>query len=284
MITDDGIPVTDSHLMRRACEYARELGLVVQTHSEDPSLRQGGVMHEGSVSQRLGLPGNPAEAEAIMIFRDCEIARMTGARVHIAHVSSERGMRVIEWFKEAAAPITCEVTPHHLTLDHRVWERFDPVFKVAPPLRAPSDVAYLRAALARGAVDAIGTDHAPHTRAEKDRDALEAPFGLPNIEVAFPLLYTELVATGTLPLARLLDLFQGGPARVMGWPEPTLAPGSPADVTVLDLERERAVDAQRFQSKAKFSPWDAQVLAGWPRLTIVAGHLAWRAQPSVDDG
>jgi dihydroorotase len=284
MITDDGIPVTDSHLMRRACEYARELGLVVQTHSEDPSLRQGGVMHEGSVSQRLGLPGNPAEAEAIMIFRDCEIARMTGARVHIAHVSSERGMRVIEWFKEAGAPITCEVTPHHLTLDHRVWERFDPVFKVAPPLRSPSDVAYVRAALTRGAVDAIGTDHAPHTRAEKDRDALEAPFGLPNIEVAFPLLYTELVATGTLPLARLLDLFQGGPARVMGWPEPTLAPGSPADVTVLDLERERAVDAQRFQSKAKFSPWDAQVLAGWPRLTIVAGHLAWRAQPSVDDG
>jgi dihydroorotase len=275
MITDDGIPVADSHLMRRACEYARELGLVVQTHSEEPTLRRGGVMHEGSVSQRLGLPGNPAEAEAIMIFRDCEIARMTGARVHIAHVSSERGMRVVEWFKEQGAPVTCEVTPHHLTLDHAVWERFDPIFKVAPPLRAPSDVAYLRAAVARGVVDAIGTDHAPHTLAEKERDVLEAPFGLPNIEVAFPLLYTQLVATGELPLATLLDLMQGGPARVMGWEAPTLAPGAPADVVVLDLKRERAVEASAFLSKARFSPWQGDVLRGWPRATLVAGRVAF---------
>jgi dihydroorotase len=276
MITDDGIPVADSHLMRRGCEYARELGLVIQTHSEDPSLRHGGVMHEGSVSQRLGLPGNPAEAEAIMIFRDCEIARMTGARVHIAHVSSERGMRVIEWFKEQGAPITCEVTPHHLTLDHGVWERFDPIFKVAPPLRAPSDVAYLRGAISRGVVDAVGTDHAPHTRAEKERDVLEAPFGLPNIEVAFPLLYTQLVASGELELATLLDLLQGGPARVMGWPEPTLEPGQPADVVVVDLEREGAVASGDFLSKARFSPWEGERLRGWPLMTLVRGDVAFR--------
>ncbi len=276
MITDDGIPVVDSHLMRRACEYAAELGLVVQTHSEDPSLRQEGVMHEGSVSQRLGLPGNPAEAEAIMIFRDCEIARMTGARVHIAHVSSERGMRVIEWCKAQGAPVTCEVTPHHLTLDHGVWERFDPIFKVAPPLRAPADVAYLIDAVARGVVDAIGTDHAPHTRAEKDADVQSAPFGLPNIEVAFPLLYTRLVATGTLPLATLLELLQGGPARVMGWREPTLEVGEPADVTVVDVEHAAPVDAERFASKARFSPWEGAVLRGWPTLTLVAGQVAFR--------
>jgi dihydroorotase len=275
MITDDGIPVVDSHLMRRACEYAAELGLVIQTHSEDPSLRQDGVMHEGSVSQRLGLPGNPAEAEAIMIFRDCEIARMTGARVHVAHVSSERGMRVVEWFKEQGAPVTCEVTPHHLTLDDTVWERFDPVFKVAPPLRSAADVAYLVGALQRGVVDAIGTDHAPHTRAEKDRDVLDAPFGLPNIEVAFPLLYTRLVATGVLDLAALLDLLQGGPARVMGWTAPTLAPGAPADIVVLDLDGERPVDPATFRSKAKFSPWNGDVLRGWPRLTLVAGRVVW---------
>ena len=277
MITDDGIPVVDSHLMRRACEYAAELGLVIQTHSEDPSLRQDGVMHEGIVSQRLGLPGNPAEAEAIMIFRDCEIARMTGARVHIAHVSSERGLRVVEWFKDQGAPVTCEVTPHHLTLDDTVWEHFDPVFKVAPPLRSAADVAYLVGALQRGVVDAIGTDHAPHTRAEKDRDVLDAPFGLPNIEVAFPLLYTRLVTTGVLDLATLLDLFQGGPARVMGWTAPTLAPGAAADLVVLDLETERPVDPATFHSKAKFSPWRGDVLRGWPRMTLVAGRCVWSA-------
>lgn len=275
MITDDGIPVADAHLQRRACEYARELGLVVQTHSEDPGLRQGGVMHEGRVSQELGLPGNPAEAEAIMIFRDCEIARMTGARVHIAHVSSERGMRVIEWFKEQGAPVSCEVTPHHLSLSDQHLRRFDPVFKVAPPLRTEADVAYLCGAVKRGVVDCIGTDHAPHTRAEKDRDMLEAPFGLPNIEVAFPVLHTELVQSGLIDLAVLLDLMQGGPARVMGWPEPTLSAGSAADLVLIDLEREEPVDPRRFLSKARFSPWAGQMLSGWPQATFVAGRLVF---------
>jgi dihydroorotase len=275
MITDDGIPVVDSHLQRRACEYARELGLVIQTHSEDPSLRQGGVMHEGPVSERLGLPGNPAEAESIMIFRDCEVARMTGARVHIAHVSSERGMRVIEWFKGQGAPVTCEVTPHHLTLTDAAWDDFDPVVKVAPPLRSAADVAYLRDALARGSVDCIGSDHAPHTRDEKDRDALSAPFGLPNIEVAFPLLYTELVRPGLLTLADLLDLMQGGVARVMGWTPPTLEVGMDADVVLLDLEGSAPVEPADFLSKAKFSPWAGWRLHGWPALTLVAGRVAF---------
>jgi dihydroorotase len=272
MITDDGIPVVDGHLQRRACEYALELGLVIQTHSEDPSLRQGGVMHEGAVSHALGLPGNPAEAESVMIFRDCEVARMTGARVHIAHVSSERGMRVVEWFKAQGAPISCEVTPHHLTLTDEAWRTFDPVVKVAPPLRTAADVAYLVDAVRRGVVDCLGSDHAPHTRAEKDRDALQAPFGLPNIEVAFPLLFTDLVLTGELELARLLELLQGGPARVMGWPAPTLEPGAPADVVLLDLEREAPVDPASFRSKARFSPWDGRVLKGWPAATFVAGR------------
>jgi dihydroorotase len=149
------------------------------------------------------------------------------------------------------------------------------VFKVAPPLRAASDVAYLLEAVRRGVVDCIGTDHAPHTRAEKDRDVLDAPFGLPNIEVAFPLLYTRLVAAGALDLARLLDLLQGGPARVMGWREPTLEPGQSADLTVLDLETEGAVDPTTFRSKARFSPWRDEVLRGWPRLTLVGGAVAY---------
>lgn len=276
MITDDGIPVADAHLQRRASEYAREVGIVIQTHSEDPGLRQDGVMHEGRVSHELGLPGNPAEAEAIMIFRDGEIARMTGARVHIAHVSSERGLRVVEWLKAEGAPITCEVTPHHLTLTDEALRRFDPVFKVAPPLRTERDVVALVDAVNRGVVDCLGTDHAPHTRAEKDRDLLEAPFGLPNIEVAFAVLYTRLVTTEQVTLARLLDLMQGGPARVMGWTEPTLEVGGPADVTLLDLEAERAVDAANFRSKARFSPWQGETLRGWPALTLVRGNVAYR--------
>lgn len=276
MITDDGIPVGDGHLMRRACEYAADLGLVIQTHSEDPSLRQNGVMNEGAVSQRLGLPGNPVAAEAAMIYRDCEVAALTGARVHIAHVSSRRGMQVVEFFKAQGAPVTAEVTPHHLTLTDAVLETFDPIHKVAPPLRTAEDVAYLREAVRRGVVDSIGTDHAPHTRAEKDRDMVEAPFGIGNIEVTFPLLYTELVESDGLPLGTLLHLLQGGPAVVMGWPAPTLEPGQPADLVVLDLEAKRPVSPETFKSKAKFSPWAGQRLKGWPTLTFVRGRLAHR--------
>ena len=277
MITDDGVPVTDGHLMRRACEYAASLGLVVQTHSEDPTLRQGGVMNEGALSYRLGLPGNPVAAEAAMIYRDCEIAQLTGARVHIAHVSSQRGMRVVEWFKAQGAPVTAEVTPHHLTLTDEALIGFDPIYKVAPPLRTQEDVDYLRDAVKRGVVDCIGTDHAPHTRAEKERDMLEAPFGIANIEVAFPLLYTRLVLTGKLTLAALLGLLQRGPAEVMGWPVPTLDAGQPADVVVLDLEGARAVNPATFKSKAKFSPWTGESLQGWPVATFVRGERVSRS-------
>ncbi len=275
MITDDGIPVADSHLMRRAAEYARELGLVIQTHSEDPGLRQDGVMNEGKVSVELGLPGNPAAAEAVAIFRDCEVSLLTGARVHIAHVSSRRGMQVIEWFKQLGAPVTAEVTPQHLTLTDEALRSFDPVFKVAPPLRTQEDVDYLLDAVARGVVDSIGTDHAPHSRAEKQRDLLQAPFGIANLEVSFALLYTRLVRGGVLELSRLLELLQGGPARVMGWPQPHLGEGAPADLTLLDLDTVRRVDPEANQSKAKFGPWDGQELSGWPVRTLLAGRTVF---------
>lgn len=281
MITDDGVPLTDSHLMRRACEYAAELGLVIQTHAEDPSLRQNGVMNEGEVSQRLGLPGNPASAEAIMIFRDCELARLTGARVHIAHVSSARGLEVVAWFKAQGAPVSCEVTPHHLTLTDEALASFDPVCKVAPPLRTEADRRALIAALKSGLVDAVATDHAPHTRAEKEQDLLTAPFGIANLEVAFPLLYTALVQTGELGLQQLLGLLSSGPARVMGWEAPSLAPGRVADLTLLELGAERPVAPERFLSKAKFSPWAGQLLAGWPAATFVGGRLAFRREAAL---
>ena len=279
MITDDGIPVADSHLMRRACEYACELDLVVQTHSEEPNLRANGVMNEGKVSQMLGLPGNPVSAEAAMIYRDCEMAVLTGARVHIAHVTSKRGMKVVEWFKDQGANLTVEVTPHHLTLTEKALESFDPLYKVAPPLRTEEDKQYLIKAIKRGAVDNIGTDHAPHTKAEKEQDILSAPFGIANIELAFPLLYTNLVAKDQyISLEELLSLFQSKPARVMNWEIPSLERGKPADVVVVDLEAERTVKAKYFQSKAKFSPWEGQLLSGWPVATFVRGRRVFQVK------
>ncbi len=272
MITDDGIPVADSHLMRRACEYACELDLVVQTHSEELSLRANGVMNEGKVSQMLGLPGNPVSAEAAMIYRDCEIALLTGARVQIAHVTSKRGMQVVEWFKDQGANVTVEVTPHHLTLTEEALKSFDPLYKVAPPLRTEEDRQYLIEAMIRGVIDNIGTDHAPHTKTEKEQDMLSAPFGIAGIELAFPLLYTKLVVNGQfISLEKLLELFQSKPAGVMNWGVPSLERGKPADVVVLDLEAERTVRAKYFKSKAKFSAWEGQALSGWPVATFVCG-------------
>lgn len=275
MLTDDGIPVSDGDLMRRACEWAGDLGLVVQTHSEDPSLRRDGVMNEGDVSERLGLPGNPRAAEAAMVYRDCEIARLTGARVHIAHVSCEAALEVVAFFKDRGAPVTCEVTPHHLTLTDAALDGFDPIFKVAPPLRTEADVAALRAGVASGLVDCIGTDHAPHTRDEKHRDLLSAPFGIANLEVAFAVLHHALVEGGVVDLPTLLRLLQDGPAQVMGWPVPTLEAGAPADLVLLDLETERVVDPSTFASKAKFGPWDGETFRGWPVRTWVAGREAF---------
>jgi dihydroorotase len=275
MLTDDGVPVADGELMRRACEWARDLGLVVQTHSEDPTLRRDGVMNEGAVSERLGLPGNPRAAEAAMVYRDCEIARLTGARVHIAHVTCRAALEVVAFFKERGVPVTCEVTPQHLTLTDEALAAFDPVFKVAPPLRTADDVEALREGVRSGLVDCIGTDHAPHTREEKHRDLLSAPFGIANLEVAFPVLYEALVVGGVLELPALLRLLQDGPAAVMGWPAPTLGAGAPADVVLLDLETPRTVDPTAFRSKARFGPWDGATLHGWPVRTWVRGREAF---------
>lgn len=283
LLTDDGEPVRDGGLLRRGLEEARAAGLPVQTHAEDPSLRGDGVMHEGEVSERLGLPGNPDAAEAAMIHRDCEIARLTGAHLHVAHVSSRRGLQVVEFFKAQGAPVTCEVTPHHLTLDHTALEGFDPVYKVAPPLREAEDVAYLVDAVARGVVDAFGSDHAPHTLAEKDQDLIRAPFGIANLEVAVALLYTELVASGALALPAFLHLLQTGPARFLGLPAPTLEPGAPADVVLLDPHTPRAVDPATFRSKARRTPWDGAELRGWPVRTWTRGRSVFERGGHVAD-
>jgi dihydroorotase len=271
MLTDSPSAIADPVLFRRACEYASALGLVIQTHPEDPVLVQDGIMNEGVWSQRLGVPGRPVAAEAMHIYRNCEIALLTGARLHIAQVSSRRGLQVIEWFQEQGANVTAEVSPAHLLLTEECFARFDPVFKVEPPLRAQSDALYLQEALQRGALSAIVSAHAPFTREEKERDLNHAPAGIASLELVFPLLYTHLVKTGSMSLSALLHYLHRGPAQVMGWDGPDLSPGQPADVVVLDLEEQHDVDPTSLVSKAKLTPWNGMTLSGWPVATFVRG-------------
>jgi dihydroorotase len=195
--------------------------------------------------------------------------------LHIQHLSSARGLELVRHAKTRGLNVTCEVSPHHLTLTDKSLEAFDPIFKVAPPLRTLEDTRALLAGVLDGTVDCLGTDHAPHTRSEKEYDMLEAPFGIGNIEVCFPLLYTVFSHGGKLKLERLLELLTVGPARVLRLNTPTLEIGAPADLVLLDLETERRVDASKFKSKAKFSPWDGQTLRGWPVATIVRGQVAF---------
>ena len=273
MFTDDGRTNEDARALRLGLEYAHSLDMVVSVHAEDAALRADGVMNEGVVSEQLGLPGNPPAAEAARVARDLEIARLTGARLHIQHLSTRRALELVRAAKREGVPVTCEVCPHHLTLTDEALRSFDALYKVAPPLRNQADADALLEGLRDGSVDALATDHAPHTRAEKERDLLEAPFGIPSIEVAFALMYTRFA--DALGLEKIVDLLTAGPARVLGWPAPSLEAGAPADLTVLDLETERPVDPSGFKSKAKFSPWTGETLRGWPVLTLVGGRPAF---------
>ena len=280
MLTDDGRTNEDANVLRRGLEYAHALGLVVSVHAEDATLRGDGMMNEGATSERLGLPGNPAAAEAARIARDLEICAMTGARLHVQHLSTARGLQLVREAKARGVNVTCEVGPHHLTLTDSLLEteRFfcKPLLKVAPPLRTQADCDALLEGILDGTVDCLGTDHAPHTKAEKEKDFLEAPFGIANIEECFPLLYTRFVKTGKLKLERLIELLTTGPAKVLGIDAPKLEVGAPADLVLFDPEFSRAVDYTNHPpaTKASFdSPWMGEVLAAWPLVTIVRGKI-----------
>ena len=279
MLTDDGRTNEDAGLLRRALIYAGALGLVVSVHAEDASLRGDGVMNEGLVSETLGLPGNPVVAEAARIARDLEIVAATNGRLHVQHLSSARGLELVRAAKARGVRVTCEVGPHHLTLTDSALESFDALYKVAPPLRLKSDCDALLQGILDGTVDCIGTDHAPHTSAEKERDLLEAPFGIANIELCFPLLYTRFVHTGKLELTRLVELMTAGPARLLDLPIPSLEVGAVADVALFDIGTERRVDPSAFKSKARFgSPWAGEALRGWAAVTIVGGRVVYNAR------
>jgi dihydroorotase len=272
-VSDDGKPVVSSHLMRTALEYARTFGIPVADHCEEPTLANGGVMHEGLVSARLGLKGIPAAAEEIMVARDTLLAGLTGGHVHLCHMSTRGSVELIRRAKEQGVRVTAEVTPHHLALTDRACERYDTQAKMNPPLREAADVAALQTALKEGVLDCIASDHAPHAYDAKEAAFDDAPFGIVGLETAFGLAYTELVASGVLTVPELIHRMSTAPAAAFGLPGGTLRPGAVADVVVLDLTDTWTVDPAAFCSKSRNTPFAGRVLTGRAALTLVGGKI-----------
>lgn len=273
-VSDDGMPVMNAELMRRALEYARTFDLPVVQHAEDKALSAGGVMNEGPAATRAGLRGQPAAAESVMVARDLELCALTGARYHVAHMSAARSAELVRDAKRRGLPVTCEVTPHHLTLTDEACVGYDTNCKCAPPLRSAADRDALRAALTDGTVDAIATDHAPHSPVEKDLEFDQAAFGMVGLETALPLTLS-LVREGVVSLARAIELLTIGPARAFGLDREgvgALAEGTAADVVVIDPDLELAVTPEALLSKSKNSPFLGQTLRGRAILTILGGR------------
>jgi dihydroorotase len=270
-ISDDGRPVMNSGLMRRAFEYARTFDLPLVQHAEDLDLSEGGAMNEGAVSTRIGIKGQPACAESAMVARDLEIVEWTGARYHVAHVSTARTVALVRDAKRRGLPVTCEVTPHHLALTDEACSHYDTRTKVMPPLRTAADQEALLEALADGTIDAIATDHAPHSPVEKDVEFECAAPGMLGLETALPIIL-DFVRMGTLDDRRAIAALTGGPARTFGIPGGTLAVGAVADITVIDPERPMTLTADGIHSKSKNSPFLGQTLAGRAVLTFIEGR------------
>ena len=277
-VSDDGRPVASARMMRRALEYAKAFDLVVIDHCEEPTLADRACMNEGPVSTLLGLRGQPAAGEAIMVERDVLLAELTGGRVHIAHLSAAASVDSVRRGKARGVGVTAEVTPHHLFLtDEAVRESgYDTNTKMNPPLRSETDRLAVIAGLQDGTIDCIATDHAPHTVDDKRVEYDQAANGILGLETAVALCLDRLVGAGLVDLPQLVALLSANPARVLGLPGGTLAPGSPADLTVLDLAKKRQVDPGRFESRSRNTPFAGWILKGWPVMTIVAGRVAWK--------
>jgi dihydroorotase len=276
-ISDDGKPIVNADLMRRALEYASMFDLPVVVHEEDPNLVAGGQMNEGWASTRLGLPGWPAVAESTMVARDVELAALTGARLHVAHVSVRDSLAAIRRARAARVPVSCEVTPHHLMLTDEDLARssYDTRFKMNPPLRDEADRQALVSALADGTIDCVATDHAPHARDEKEVAFEQAPMGTTGLETAFAALYTELVLPGVLDLSLLVERMTAGCA-IFGLPLPRIEPGARADVVLVDLGASWVVGEDGYESRSGNCCFAGRELRGRVLLTLAAGAVAYR--------
>jgi dihydroorotase len=277
-VSDDGKPIASAKLARQVMDYCRSLDLPVIEHAEDVSLAAGAVMREGVTSTRLGLPGMPAAAESVCVARDVQLADLTSARLHIAHLSAKASLEQVRAAKQRGLRVTCEVTPHHFTLvDEDV--QYDSRYKMNPPLAAREDREALLAGLADGSVDAIATDHAPHEPALKDVEFDRAPFGVTGFETALALALEQLVHTGRITLMRIVELFTSGPARVLGI-ERTITPNQPADLTIFSVDRQWTFRAAESASKSRNTPFDGRSFKGGPVATVVAGKVVQALEKS----
>src|SRR5579863_10457144 len=278
-VSDDGKPIASARLMRQVMDYCRALDLPVIDHCEDASLFAGGVMREGPQSIKLGLKGIPSQSESICVGRDVEVAGLTGARLHIAHMSTKASLEYVRWAKKMGLQVTCEVTPHHFTLtDEDV--QYDTHYKMNPPLASRADHDALIEGLADGSVDVIATDHAPHHPASKDVEFDRAPFGITGFETALALGLSELVHPGKISLARLVELFTTGPGHVLGI-ERKIAAGQPADLTIFSTDHSWTYRAAESPSKSRNSPFDGRTFRGAPMATIVAGKIVYRREAAA---
>jgi dihydroorotase len=274
-VSDDGKPVRSSHLMRTALEYAKTFGIPVADHCEDMSLAEGGAMHEGLVSARLGLKGIPSAAEEIMVARDIILAELTGGHVHLCHMSTRGSVELIRGAKSKGLRVTAEATPHHFTLTHERCEGYDTNAKMNPPLREAADRDAIRLGLKEGTIDCIASDHAPHHYDAKEREFDDAPNGIVGLETALGLAIRELVEPGILSLPELLARMSTVPARIFGLAGGTLAVGAPADVVVLDPARRWVVRREELHSRSANTPFLNETLVGQADLTLVGGRVAF---------
>jgi dihydroorotase len=274
-ISDDGRPVQNNQIMRRAMEYSSLFDLPIIDHCEDKDLAARGVMNEGYYSTLLGLKGMNPAAEEIQVFRDAVLARQTGARVHIQHVSSRYSLAVIEQAKQGGVTITCEATPHHLLLTDAQVVSYDTNTKMNPPLRSKEDVEALVRGLASGSIDVIATDHAPHNINDKMLEFDQASFGIVGLETAVSLILDRLVNSGLLSIDRMIELFSTNPARILGLKRGSLRKGDCADITVLDPKLRCIVRSNEFQSRSRNTPFEGWELKGGPAVTIVQGKVVW---------
>jgi dihydroorotase len=280
-ISDDGRPVMNSRVMRRAMEYAASFGLTVIDHCEDLNLSMGGDIHEGAHSVRLGLRGVPGCSEDVMVARDIILSEATGAPIHIAHISTRNSIEMVRHAKRLGIRVTSEVTPHHFALTDTDIAGYDGNYKMKPPLRAHIDKNAALEGLIDGTIDAIATDHAPHTGNMKMQEFERCPFGVTGLETAIGLTLEELVHPGKIDLKHMVRLFTSGAAEVLGLDRGKLTVGGPADVTVFNTSREWVFDVNESQSKSKNSPFHDHAFRGGPVATIVAGKTVWRAPVGV---
>ncbi|CCH73585.1 dihydroorotase [Nostocoides australiense Ben110] len=276
LFSDDGTCVQDARVMRRALEYLKPFDGVISQHAQDVSLAGGSACcHEGEISGRLGLPGWPGAAESVIVARDVQLARHTGSRVHVAHVSTAESVEIIRWAKAQGIAVTAEATPHHLALGTKLVTGYDPVFKVNPPLRPSEDQEALRAALADGTIDAVATDHAPHARHDKEHAFEAAAFGMLGLETAFAVVHDLMVRSGRMPLADLVERMTVAPARIAGLAEHgrPIAVGGPGNLVLVDPERRVTVDAAASNSLSRNNPWHGMSFTGAVHATILRGRV-----------